>query len=100
MFAKWKRDGVDYALNLSTHELHRVRWGNIEGSHNLLTADLSNFLPIYDPNFFIAGLRNGDLFGLYDTSDQFLGVVKLDRCAHCFPASYTAFARLGAYFPN
>lgn len=88
LFSQWKRCGTPYVRNPNRNELHRVLWGSIEGSHNLLSADLNQFQPINNIFGFskIEDHREGDKVTVYDhNTGKALYHFHLNFCRICFP---------------
>lgn len=80
--------GVKYLINPDTNELHRVGQGYFEGSHNLQTAHLEDFIPgnIVDDVLPIHLLSNGEELLFYDfLTDDLIGY-RLNKCQYCFPS--------------
>jgi hypothetical protein len=89
IFRDFQELGFDYLLNPDTGELHDVKNGSILGAHNLLHADLGNFIGLVNWGTIpIDALPDGYVVPVHDLeSGKFIGDYKIDKCEYCFPHS-------------
>jgi hypothetical protein len=93
IYGKFQRIGCNYIWNLNTGELHRVESGGLCGSHNLVYANLNDFIGITNIGFVpIHSLPDGDIFPLYEQDTcRFIGNYRLNKCKHCFSKRMNRF---------
>jgi hypothetical protein len=86
-YQEFVSDGYNYILNRVSGELHLVGLSNFFGSHNLTSANLEEFLGIYNLDddtpihFFPDGTEI--LLYWYDTN-ELIGNYTLNKCEYCF----------------
>jgi hypothetical protein len=81
-------DGYNYILNPVSKELHIVGLSNFSGSHNLTSANLEEYLGIYnlDNNTPIHLFSNGTEILLYwHDTNKLIGNYILNKWKYCFP---------------
>ncbi|MDR3111436.1 MAG: hypothetical protein LBU65_17330 [Planctomycetaceae bacterium] len=90
MFQQLQQQGWDYVLNLETCELHKIRGGQLDGSHNLATANLEDFIWLINMGDIPIDLYcDGTEILVYDIqTGKLLGSFTLNKCKHCFPSSF------------
>jgi hypothetical protein len=87
LYREFQEIDFDYILNPNTGELHCVGLDNFWGSHNLVHADLSNFIGLTNIGIVPAHVfRDGTSFPLYDLeTGELIANYVLNKCQHCFP---------------
>ena len=97
LYRKAQEIGCDYILNPDTGELHIVDPTKFQGSHNLVNANLENFICLYNLYTAVPAhlLRNGTELPVYDSdTDELIGAYLLNKCEHCFPQLSKLFPHL------
>lgn len=87
VFQDFKTCGFDYILNPQNGELHKALGGTLSGSHNLVLADLENFVGLANlESIPIHWNFDGTPIPIYDLSTgELIGNYPLNKCKHCFP---------------
>ncbi|KYC41040.1 hypothetical protein WA1_23265 [Scytonema hofmannii PCC 7110] len=80
----FQREGYDYILNTTTNKLHKC--SDFEGSHNLLYANLENFIGISNLGvILIDKLEDGAIIPIFDQNTGiYIGNYILNKCEYCF----------------
>ena len=89
LFCQGQEEGYDYLINPKNGEMHRCKGGKLEGSHNLVSADLDEFYWVVNLGIVSAHLLfDGTELPFYDIqTGNLLGKYVLKKCGHCFPDS-------------
>jgi hypothetical protein len=87
IFQEIQNAGFDYIINPETGELHKAIGGTLSGSHNLVTADIANFIGISNMGSIpIHWKFDGTTIPIYDlVTNTLLGSYALNKCKHCYP---------------
>lgn len=97
LYSSAQEIGFDYILNPDTGELHVVDPEKFYGSHNLVNADLRNFIGLFNLNEASPAhlLRNGTELPIYDgETGELIDTYILNKCDYCFPLLSRLFPRL------
>ncbi len=87
IYRKFQEVGFEYIVNPDTDELHRVNSQSFLGSHNLVLADLKNFIGLTNVGIIpLHLLPNGALVPIYDIyTGKLIRSYTINKCGHCFP---------------
>lgn len=82
-----KKLGFDYLVNPETGELHKVQGGTLTGSHNLVLADIENYVGLANLDSVPIHLNfDGTPIPIYDLlTGELVGEYPLNKCKHCYP---------------
>jgi hypothetical protein len=81
--------GFDYILNPNTQELHRVGSDKFRGPHNLILANLEDFIGIVNIEVEIHKFPDGVPLTIYDlNTGDLIGKYVINKCRHCFPSKF------------
>ncbi len=97
LYRRFQEIGYDYILNPDSGELHIVDPAKFQGSHNLVNANLENFIGLCNLYTAVPAhlLRDGTELPVYDSdTDELIGTYRLNKCEHCFPQLSKLFPRL------
>ncbi|AVH65989.1 hypothetical protein [Nostoc sp. 'Peltigera membranacea cyanobiont' N6] len=86
LYREFQEIGFDYIVNPNTGELHRVGWDGFWGSHNLVYADLNNFIGLTNLGVVpIHVFRDGTSLPIYDLeTGELIENYVLNKCQYCF----------------
>ncbi len=86
-FSQFVKEGYDYILNPAQGELHRAVGGSLLGNHNLVHANLDNFIGLYNLQVPPIHLKfDGTLIPIFDESTgRLIEFYRLNKCRYCFP---------------
>jgi hypothetical protein len=87
-FKKMQKIGFDYILNPDTGELHQCVGGQLQGSHQITTANLEKFIGLTNIGLIQVHLfPDGTSIPIHDLlSGELIGTYSLNKCQYCFPS--------------